>query len=158
MDLTAPPLVPLAVLALASSGQVAPADAPSGERSKPATTLRGETAQGRPVAMWLRDGRASWEIAYTARCDDGTVLRGRYFSGQGTPEIAPGRGGRFRLAGTEPAEFRREGTGSARYELSGRLGRDGGSGTWRVRFLTPPGDGGRVACSAGPLSWRVAER
>ena len=164
MDLNAPPLVPLAVLALASSGQLAPGEAPKEERARPAqraqpaVVMAGQTEQRRPVSMRLRAGRAAWEIAYVARCDDDTVLRGRYYSGEGTPEIEPGRGGRFRLTGSEPAEFRREGTGSARFAIAGRLGRAGGEGTWRVRFVTPPGERGRATCTAGPLSWRVAPR
>jgi hypothetical protein len=166
VDLNAPPLVPLAVLALASSGQVGPAGAPSRDRAappaerrtSPATALGGRTAQGRPVSVRRRGDRAAWRIAYVARCDDGTIVRGRYVSGRGTPLLAIGPDGRFRLSRTEPAEFDPEGTGTARFAISGRLGARRGTGRWLLRLVTPPVEGRRVACSVGPLTWRVGTR
>lgn len=158
MDLTAPPLVPIAALALASSGQVGEPPA-GGERAAPprAGLHAGATDQGRQVAIRVRRGgrAADWRVGYVARCEDGTSVRGRYASGSGTPPLAIDRRGGFRLARTEPAEFRPEGTGSARFTLSGRLGSAGGSGTWSLRLVTPPVAGGRVACTVGPIGWRV---
>jgi hypothetical protein len=166
MDLTAPPLVPIAALALASGGQAGQPPA-AGERAAPAEQraaapgrpgLRsGRTDQGRPVAIRVRrDGRAAaWRIGYVARCDDGTSVRGRYVSGSGTPPLLFDRYGAFNLTRTEPAEFRPEGTGSARFTLLGRLDPAGGGGTWRLRLVTPPVAGRSVACTAGPIAWRV---
>ena len=158
MVLTAPPLVPIAALALASSGQVA--ELPPGAQIMKPGQHAGTTAQRRPVAIRVRKaGReADWRIGYVARCEDGTVIRGRYVSGEGTPPLPIGLGGRFRLSRTEPAEFRPEGTGSARFTIDGRLDAKGGSGTWRLRLVTPPGAGGRVACTVGPVTWRVTAR
>lgn len=157
MDLTAPPLVPIAVLALASSGHVGGAGPPAQREAAPTGALTGMTAQKRPVAIRVREGgrRAAWRIGYVASCPDRTVIRGRYVSGGGTPLLDIGPGGRFSLSRTEPAEFGSEGTGSARFTISGRLGREGGAGTWRLTLVTPPGEGGRVSCTVGPLSWRV---
>lgn len=159
MDLTAPPLVPLAVLALASSGPVGPGAGPKdADQAAPPPALSGLTAQRRPVSIRPRPGgrRAAWRIGYVARCDDGTVVRGRYVSGRGTPLLEIGRDGRFRLTASEPAEFEPEGTGTARFEIGGRLTGDGGSGTWRLRLVTPPIEGERIACSVGPVTWRVS--
>lgn len=166
VDLNAPPLVPIAALALASTGQVGQPPA-GGERAGPAdqsatAPLRpglrsGTTGQGQPVTVRVRrgGGTAGWRIGYLARCEDGTSVRGRYVSGAGTPPLAIDGRGRFRLARTEPAEFRPEGTGSARFTISGRLDGAGGRGSWRLRLLTPPGPEGRVACTVGPVDWRV---
>lgn len=134
--------MPLTILALASGGG----------------DLSGATDQQRPVAVDIVSGgrSADWRIGYLARCEDGTSIRGRYVSGRGTPRLALGRDGRFRLSRTEPAEFRPEGTGSATFTIAGRIRPDGGSGTWRLRLVTPPGTGRRIACTAGPLGWRVA--
>jgi hypothetical protein len=157
VDLTAPPLVPLAVLALASSGQVGGASAPADREAAPAGALTGVTAQERPVSIRVRQGgrRAAWRIAYVAICPGETVIRGHYVSGGGTPLLDIGPDGRFRLTRTEPAGFGSQGTGSARFTIGGRLARDGGSGTWRLRLVTPPGEAGRVACTVGPIRWRV---
>jgi hypothetical protein len=158
VDLYAPPLVPIAALALASTGQVGEPPA-GGERAAPvrAGLHAGETDQGRPVSIRVhRGGRAAdWRIGYVARCEDGTSVRGRYVSGAGTPPLQLGPGGVFRLTRTEPAEFRPEGTGSARFTLAGSVGEGGGSGTWSLRLATPPGTDGRVACTIGPVGWRV---
>lgn len=145
-----PSLVPLVALALAAPGQ--PGDGPAR-----AGAHAGTTEEGRPVAIRVGAGgrRASWRIGYLARCQDGTVIRGRYVSGSGTPALAFDRSGRFTLSRTEPAEFRPEGTGRARFTLSGQVGPAGGTGTWRLSLVTPPGPNGRVACTAGPLGWRV---
>jgi hypothetical protein len=157
MDLTAPPLVPLAVLALASSGQVGSPDAPAGREAVPAGALTGTTSQGRPVSIRVREGgrRAAWRIGYVASCPGETVIRGHYVSGGGTPLLDIGRDGRFRLSRTEPAAFKPEGTGRARFSIRGRLGRDGGSGTWRLTLVTPPGESGTSTCTVGPIRWRV---
>jgi hypothetical protein len=158
VDLSAPPLVPIAVLALASSGQVgAPAPAEREATRVPAGILVATTPQKRPLSIRVREGgrRAGWRIGYVARCEDGTVIRGRYVSGSGTPLLDIGPGGRFRLSRTEPAEFKGEGTGTARFTFSGRLARDGGSGSWRLTLVTPPGEDGRVACTVGPLEWQI---
>ena len=156
MDLSAPPLVPLAALALASSGTVGgPAQPPPGEAI--AGVHSGVTTQKLPLSIRVRpDGRAAWRIRYVTRCEDGTMVRGRYFSGRGTPLLDIRPGGRFRLSRSEPAEFRPGGTGSARFTISGRLGPHGGAGYWRLRLLSPPGEDGRVACTAGTLRWRVS--
>ena len=136
--------MPIAVLALASGGG----------------DLRGTTDQERPVAIDLHPGgrEADWRVGYVARCADGTTIRGRYVSGRGTPRLRLARDGRFRLSRTEPAEFRPEGTGTARFTISGRIRPGGGAGSWRLRLVTPPGAGGRIACTAGPLGWRVERR
>ena len=158
MDLTAPPLVPIAVLALASSGQVGAADPAEREANPvPAGVLAGITPQKRPLSIRVRAGgrRAGWRIGYVTRCEDGTVVRGRYASGGGTPLLDIARDGRFRLSHSDPAQFEGEGTGTARFTFSGRLTREGGSGIWRLRLVTPPGEDGRVACTVGPLKWRI---
>lgn len=155
VDLNAPPLVPLAALALASSGSLGGPASPAVEVR--AGTYGGSTAQELPLSIRVRyDRRAAWRVRYVARCEDGTVVRGRYFSGRGTPLLAIGTDGRFRLGRSEPAEFRPGGTGSARFEFTGRLGARGGSGRWRLRLTSPPGGDGPVACTAGPLRWRVS--
>jgi hypothetical protein len=161
MLLTAPPLVPLAVLALASSGQIAAPAGPVGVPAARAGRHAGTTAQGEPVSLQVRAGgrRAAWRIGYVARCADGSATRGRYVSGGGTPALDVRRDGTFRLTRIEPARFRPAGSGTARFTIRGRLGRDGGAGVWSVRVLTPPaGRGGRVACRTGPVRWRVARR
>ena len=157
MDLTAPPLFPLAVLAMASSGSLGTPAPMALEPALRAGTHRGATAQERPVVLRVREGgrRAGWQIGYVARCGDGSTVRGRYFSGVGTPEVEIGPEGRFRLTGTDPAQFKPEGTGTARFALRGRIGPRGGSGSFRVKLVTPPVEGRRVACTAGPVSWRV---
>jgi hypothetical protein len=155
MDLSAPPLVPLAALALASSGSVGGPAGP--DAAVPVGVHAGATTQRLPLSIRVReDGRAAWRIRYVARCEDGTVVRGRYFSGRGTPLLDLAPHGRFRLSRSEPAEFRPGGTGSARFTISGRLGERGGSGRWRLRLLSPPGANGRVACTVGPLRWRAS--
>ena len=161
MDLTAPPLVPIAALALASSGQVAQAPARPDSAGPPRPgQLAGTTAQGRQVALRLRPGGrgVSWRVGYVARCGDGTVIRGRYVSGDGTPPLDLGEDGRFRLSREEPARFRREATGSARFEFSGRIRPSGGTGSWRLTLVTPPGPRGRLSCVTGPVAWRAAPR
>lgn len=160
MDLTAPPLVPIAVLALASSGHVGGTGAQAEREAFPAGVLAGATAQEQPISIRVRAGgrQAGWRIGYVARCEDGTVIRGRYVSGSGTPLLDIRPDGRFRLTRREPAEFKGEGTGTARFTISGRLARREGSGTWRLRLVTPPGANGRVACSVGPLDWRISGR
>jgi hypothetical protein len=161
VNLAAPPLVSLTVLALASSGQIAAPAGPVGEPSARSGVHAGATAQGEPVSIRVgKDGRrAAWRIAYVARCEDGSATRGRYVSGAGTPALDVARDGSFRLSRTEPARFRPAGSGTAIFTIAGRLGRDGGSGVWTMRLLTPPaGAAGRVACHTGPVRWRVARR
>jgi hypothetical protein len=157
VDLTAPPLVPLAVLALASSGQVGGGGAPAGRQAAPAGAFTGETSQERPVSIRVREGgrRAAWRIGYVASCPGEMVIRGHYVSGGGTPLLDIEPDGRFRLSRSEPAAFKPEGTGRARFSISGRLGRDGGSGTWRLTLVTPPVDSGTSTCRVGPIRWRV---
>lgn len=158
MDLTAPPLVPIVALALATSGQGGELPAGPEQALPPRPGLHaGTTAQARPVAIRVRAGGrgASWRIGYVARCEDGTTIRGRYVSGDGTPPLAIGPDGRFRLSRTEPAEFRPEGTGSARFTIGGQLGPAGGSGSWSLRLVTPPVGGRTVACGTGSVGWRT---
>jgi hypothetical protein len=158
VELSAPPLVPIVALALATGGQAGEVAA-GPERAQPARPglHAGATVQGRPVAIRVRAGgrSASWRIGYVARCEDGTTIRGRYVSGDGTPPLPLGPDGRFRLSRTEPAEFRPEGTGSARFEISGQLGPAGGSGSWSLRLVTPPLPGGSVECTTGSVGWRT---
>ena len=144
----APLLLPITVLALGA--QPAPALPPPVPGA-----YRGTTAQGEAVSIRLRRGArsASWRITYRGRCDDGYDIRGGFSSGGGVPAIRLERGGSFRLNSEERAPFRRGGTGTARLELSGRLGPEGGSGTWRID-VRPPRPG--VSCTSGPVRWGVA--
>lgn len=139
-----PLLLPIAMLAAA--GQ------PPAHALPPAAgAYRGTTDQGGRVAIRVEDARpARWRIRYEGRCDDGSKIRGGFRSGGRTPLIRFGRGGSFRLAGEEPAPFRGGAAGTARYELRGTLGPDGGSGTWRID-VTPPRAG--VSCTSGIVRW-----
>ncbi|HEX8053515.1 MAG TPA: hypothetical protein VF517_11025 [Thermoleophilaceae bacterium] len=152
----APPLLPIAVLALGSAGQAGP---PAVALAPPVAGLyRGATAQEQRIALRVGPGgrRASWRIAYRARCDDGARIRGAYRSGDGTPLAAVGPGGTFRVTGEEPARFRGGPTGAARFSLTGQIGPDGGSGTWRVEVFPPRPGAARVSCTSGPVRWGVA--
>jgi hypothetical protein len=143
----APPLLPIVLLA--AVGQPAHALPPV------PGTYRGTTDQGGRISIRVGEGGRSggWRIRYEGRCDDGYAIRGGFRSGGGTPRIRFGRGGSLRVAAEEPAPFRRGGTGTARYELAGTLGPDGGSGTWRIE-VTPPRAG--VSCTSGIVRWGVA--
>ena len=145
----APLLLPITVLALGGTG-AAPALPPP-----VAGAYRGTTGQGEDVSIRVRPGAraAGWRIRYRGRCDDGYEIRGGFRSGGGVPLIRLDRGGAFRLVSERPAPFRRGGTGTARFELRGRLAPEGGSGTWRID-VTPPRPG--VTCTSGPVRWGVA--
>jgi hypothetical protein len=152
----APPLLPIAVLAAGAAGQAVP---PAVSLPPPVAGLySGLTEQERGVSLRVAEGgrRASWRIAYRARCEDGARIRGIYRSGGGTPLAGFGPGGTFRAAGEEPARFRDGRTGSARFRLSGQIGPEGGSGTWRVDVLSPRPGAAPVSCTSGPLRWGVA--
>lgn len=142
-----PMLLPIAVLALGPGSPALPPPV--------AGTYRGTTDQREPVTIRVERGarRASWRIRYRGRCDDGTAIRGGFRSGGGTPAIRFRRGGSFSVVREEPAPFRRGGRGTARLELSGRLGPEGGSGTWRID-VKPPRAG--VSCTSGPVRWGTA--
>ena len=151
----APLLLPISVLAMGSAGGGAP---PAPPVAPPvAGRYAGRTAQGLPVTVRVRRGAraASWRLSYRATCSDGGEIRGTYRSGDGTPRLELSRSGSFRAAGDEPAPFRDGGSGRARYELSGRLGPEGGSGTWRIEVV-PPSGGVPVTCSSGPVRWGLA--
>jgi hypothetical protein len=145
----AAPLLPITMLALAGPG-AAPALPPPLPGA-----YRGTTEQREDVSVRVRKGgrSAGWRIRYNGRCDDGVAIRGGFRSGGGVPVLRLGSDGTFRLVSREPAPFRRGGTGTARFELVGRLGPEGGSGTWRID-VTPPRPG--VACTSGPVRWGVA--
>jgi hypothetical protein len=149
----APPLLPLTLLALGSAGPGAVALPPP-----VAGHYSGATAQERPVSFRVREGgrRGSWRISYRARCDDGARIRGAYRSGDGTPLATFGAGGAFRVAGEEPARFRDGQTGTARFSLTGQLGPEGGSGTWRIDVFPPRSGAAHVTCTTGPVRWGVA--
>ena len=149
----APLLLPIAVLAAGTGGQP-----PQPAVLPPVPGLyHGTTAQRRGVSIRVRRGgrRASWLVRYRGRCDDGFAIRGGFRSGEGTPLLELGRDGTFRVSGEEPAPFSGGGTGTARYVLSGRLGPDGGSGTWRIDVEPPPEGGLHASCSSGPVRWGV---
>ncbi len=147
----APLLLPITVLALGGQG---PPPLPALEPPV-AGAYRGTTDQDEGVTVRVRPGgrTASWRIRYRGRCDDGYDIRGGFRSGGGVPLVRLDRGGSFRLISTEPAPFRRGGTGTARLEFSGRLGPEGGSGRWRID-VKPPRAG--VTCTSGPVRWGVA--
>jgi hypothetical protein len=149
--MAAPLLLPISVLALGSAGQPA---APAVQPPVPGL-YRGTTAQKRDVTIRVRRGgrRASWRIRYSGRCDDGVPIRGGFRSGDGTPLLELGRDGTFRASGSETAPFQGGGAGTARYELSGRLGPEGGSGTWRIDVAPPGASGASASCTSGPVRW-----
>ena len=151
----APPLLPIAVLALGSGAPPAPALPPP-----VAGLYAGTTEQDRRVSLRVHEGArtASWRIAYRGRCGDGARIRGAYRSGIGTPLARLGRDGRFRVSAEEPAPFKGGATGTARFELTGRLGPEGGTGTWRIEVVPPRPGGQAVTCTSGPVRWGVALR
>lgn len=152
----APLLLPLSVLALGTAGQGAPLPPPAAPPV--AGRYAGETSQGETIAIRvLRDARrASWRLRYEGRCTDGVGIRGGYRSGEGTPLLELARDGSFRVSGAEPAPFRGGRSGQARFELSGRLGPEGGTGTWRIEVVPPRAAGASVTCTSGPVRFGVA--
>ena len=146
----APLLLPITVLALGGGAPPAPPVAPP-----VAGRYAGRTAQGLPMTIRVGRGarRAGWRLRYEGRCSDGVGIRGGYRSGGGTPLITFARDGTFRVTGSEPAPFRGGRSGQARFELSGRLGPDGGSGTWRIDVVPPRPAGAAVSCTSGPVRW-----
>jgi hypothetical protein len=154
----APLLLPITVLALGPGGaQGAP---PVPVVAPPvAGRYAGQTEQDEAIAIRVRRGArsASWRLRYEGRCSDGVGIRGGYRSGDGTPLLELGRDGSFRVAGAEPAPFRGGRTGRARFELSGRLGPEGGTGTWRIEVVPPRANGASVTCTSGPVRFGVAK-
>lgn len=150
-----PSLVPLAVLALASAGELGgppPLTAP--ERLDTPERLTGRTSQGLPVGLRVEGRTAGWRIGYDHLCSDETSMRGRTSSGGGTPRVRLRPDGSFGLRRTEPTAFAGGGRGTVTFVLRGRVRETGAAGTWSVRVTRSGPD--RLTCSTGRLSWRAA--
>ena len=155
-------LVPIALLSLAASGTVPAAEGP-GPRARPRTVAlghyEGSTDQRRRVALSSRGKSVTWWVAYRYSCGSGGIGRGRFSSGDGTPNAVLRPDRTFALADKEPTPFVDGGKGRASFELRGRLGPSGGAGTWRVR-VSAPKHGGRPAlrCDSGLIRWTARRR